>query len=105
MMSRKTDFFSWRDCRHHPLTQFLHGTFGGVVGFTIVAGTFAGVGVGDGAGVFVACAEVPEVLEPGPRNERHPADSRQAASSRASIMNTVEVFIVGVFSPGLLKVF
>jgi hypothetical protein len=77
----------------------------GITGFTVVGGTFVGVGVGVGAGVFVACAEEPEVLEPVPRNERHPADSRQATSSRARIMNTMDVFIVGVFSPGLLKVF
>lgn len=72
------------------------------MGFTVVVGTFVGVGVGVGAGVFVASAEVPDDFAPSPRNERHPAESRQRASSRVIIANTVDSFIEWVYSPGYL---
>jgi hypothetical protein len=96
-----------------PLTQFLHGVFTGVGDFTGVGvftgvsvgalvGVFMGVGVGILVVVFVAWEESDDFDPNSPGIERHPADSRQAASSRAVSMNRVDFCIELVFSPDLL---
>jgi hypothetical protein len=96
-----------------PLIQFLHGVFTGVGDFTgagvftgVSVGTFVGVFMGVGVGilvvVFVAGEESDDLDPSSPGIERHPADRRQAASSRAVSMNRVDFCMEGVFSPDLL---
>ena len=89
----------------------MHGTFWGVTGFSVGVGVFVGVGVGVFVGVFVivgagvwvgvfVAGEESDDLDPSsPGIERHPADSRQATSSRAMSMDRVDFCIEVVFSP------
>ena len=65
-------------------------------------GVFRGVRVGALVGAFVAWEEDPVDFDPGNGNERHPAETRQAASSRAMSMKMVDFRIELVFSPDLL---
>ena len=74
------------------------------MGFTVVVGTFVGVGVGEAVGAFTAGDDDP-VVDPGNGKERQPADIMKATRSRVITIYTVDSFIEVVISTESLKDF